>query len=157
MKNIKVSGYLAPGFHDCTVADINEGLVAPFTDSTTRKKIFDGYVTLVELLKGVQITAEQWLDGSFCTDKVDPGDLDMVSLIDKDTLDNLSPQMQQSIEPIFLGKNTKQQYCCDSYLLVTLPPTHPDYNKYIAMRKYWLGQFGFDRNDVPKGILRINA
>ncbi len=35
--------------------------------------------------------------------------------------------------------------------------TPTDYQNNVNLRNYWRGQFGFDRTDSPKGIVRISC
>lgn len=149
------NGYLPPGFQDWTLSQVKCLLVEEFTESRTRKDIFDGYIELVKVLTVFNITVEQWLDGSFGTCKKDPNDLDMLTLLDKDFIDNLPDDVKQVLSSIFSGPDTKAKYKCDSYCIPSVPKSHPHYSECLTMKKYWMGQFGFDRNDVPKGIIRV--
>lgn len=148
------NGYLTPGFHDWTEREILEKLVLPFSESKTRLQNYTGYLQLCKILKDAAIPFEQWIDGSFSTSKMDPGDIDLLTVIDKDLLDALPENVQNQIAVIFRGKQTKAALNCDSFLLVKVPDNHPDFNCFRQNRKYWMGEFGFDRGDLPKGIVR---
>ncbi|WP_425439793.1 DUF6932 family protein [Parageobacillus galactosidasius] len=53
-----------------------------------------------------------------------------------------------------------RQYRCDAYFCLTLEHYPPEVKDRISgnvaiMQTYWMGQFGFDRNRKPKGIVEI--
>lgn len=152
---IEANGYIKPGFHNLSIDQIETHLVRQFPTSKTRRTIFAGYLRLIELLLKHNIEIEQWLDGSFCSNKVNPGDIDILSIINKDTLDNLPEEIKDEITELFLGPGSKNSYCCDSYLLPKVPENHPHYPQYLILKSQWMGLFGFDRQENPKGIIRI--
>ena len=77
------AGNLREGIHDWSLAEFDRLLVIGFANSITRPRIASGYSELVAVVANHGLTVEQWLDGSFCTAKVDPGDLDMVTIVDQ--------------------------------------------------------------------------
>lgn len=89
--------------------------------------------------------------------KSDPGDIDLLCMGDQATLDALPSNEKALLGPLVLGAGTKPAYECDSYFLASFPDTDPAYQHYRQLRKYWLGEFGFDRVDRPKGILTIDV
>ena len=98
---------------------------------------------------------EQLLDGSFVSNKNDPGDVDMVLFVDATVIDNLTPIQRAQFGALTSGQQTKATHMCDAYYCLTFPETHPQFVQFRQMRKYWMGEFGFDRNEVPKGIVQI--
>lgn len=147
------SGYLDPGFHNASLEDIEKHLVSAFPSSTTRQAIMDGYKRHRSDLTAMGLAVEQFIDGSFVSTKNDPGDVDLVCLIDLDVVDALDPAVRPQFEALVSGQVTKGTHSCDSYFCPTVPDTHPLYSKLRAQRKYWMGEFGFDRVDTPKGIV----
>lgn len=148
-------GYLPAGFNQWILEDVGKYLVNDFPESNTRKDIFSGYLHMLKLLEPFAVNIEQWLDGSFCTTKLNPNDLDLLTIMDKETIDNLPHEKQTILLSLFQGPENKYNFKCDSYFLPSVPPDHPDYHKFLANRSYWKGQFGFDREDIPKGIVQI--
>lgn len=52
--------------------------------------------------------------------------------------------------------------CLDIYFAYATSPENQrllsnDYQQVVNQRNYWRGQFGFDRADNPKGIVKINC
>ena len=147
-------GYLDPGFHDMTLDLIEEHLVKAFPTSNTRPVIIDGYKRHRVELQATKIGFEQFINGSFVSTKNDPGDIDLVCFADSDAIDQLIPQEQASLRALFAGPNTRATHCCDAYFTPTVPETDSRFHKIRKSRKYWMGEFGYDRLDRPKGIVR---
>ncbi|WP_372623382.1 DUF6932 family protein [Falsiroseomonas sp.] len=148
-------GYLDPGIHAATVADIKTHFVDAFPTSATRETIFEGYKRHTTDLQQCNVAFDQYADGSFVSSKVDPGDIDFVCIADADTIDALPPEKQRIIATLFRGKATKATHQCDAYFIASVPDTDPRHQSYWANRKFWLGCFGFDRADKPKGFLKL--
>jgi hypothetical protein len=83
------NGNLLPHTH--IFLDINEiefNLVNSIPSSLTRKIIFDGYKKYCRDISAViKFEIEQWIDGSFITNKVNPNDIDLVNCIPIGLLD----------------------------------------------------------------------
>jgi hypothetical protein len=148
-------GNLPAGFTDWTIQEVRERLVDAFPSSQSRPTIMAGYMRLRADMQPFACDGEHWIDGSFSTAKAEPGDLDLLTVADKDAIDNLTPAQQQEWQGLVAGAATKAGYSCDSYFLPSVPENHPLYGRFRTWRKYWMGEFGFDREDRPKGIVRV--
>ena len=158
MTNFNVNGYLEPGIHAMSDAEVKGHFVDGFTQSVTRPKIHAGYSQHASELAAIGVGVEKYLDGSFTTTKTDPGDVDMVVFADADLVDALPPAVQQQLRSLVSGKATQQTHLCDCYFCPTVKDQHhPAYEKLRTQRKYWLGEFCFDRADVPKGIVSVKV
>lgn len=155
--NFNESGYLPAGFLDWSLEDVDANLVRGFTGSQTRATIAEGYSRLIAELARLGLRVEQWLHGSFCTAEANPAELDLVSLVDKDALDNLAPAEQVAVQRLFLGPDSKSEFLCDSYLCVIVPEDHPHYPQSQKTQDYWRRWCGFDRWGFPKGIVRVKV
>lgn len=149
------SPYLDPGFHDATTDDVEATLVNGFAGSATRPDIFQRWIQLRAAVAAVVTLREQWLDGSYSTTKVDPGDADIVVLLDGVEVDSLSPVEETTLGALVAGKTTQATWRCDSYPLVEYPDGHPLRGMFEQYRDYWTDFFGHDRAGVPKGIVRV--
>ncbi len=154
MVKFNSDGYLEPGLHDLTVDSLEEHFVTGFPTSTTRPNIIEGYKRHNFAVNALGISGEQFLDGSFVSTKNDPGDIDLVQFSDSDSVDELSALDKIIFGSLFAGQATKATHLCDAYFCPTVPETDPRYPKLRSARKYWLGEFGYDRQDKPKGIIR---
>lgn len=147
-------GYLPAGLHDWTLTEIEDRLVVDFPKSATRPRIMSGYKQLRTDMSRLGVVGTQWIDGSFSTIKADPGDVDLLTIADKAVLDSLPVHCHAAVKALVSGKVTQHSHHCDSYAIVQVPKSHPDYDTFRKIYKYWLGEFGFDREDRPKGIVR---
>ncbi|MFE4524756.1 DUF6932 family protein [Cytobacillus firmus] len=141
--------------------DVEEFFVKNFPNSNTRERNFKGFTEFIEVLKRdgvVQVLSKIWLDGSFLTNKEDPNDIDMVIYLNphEDNIEAIKDIMKNRTN-IFhaLGR----QFHCDAYFSVDddlIPESNvADKRHFDYQRKYWMGQFGFDREARNKGIVEI--
>ncbi|MDD1519984.1 MULTISPECIES: DUF6932 family protein [Bradyrhizobium] len=149
------NGYLDAGIHTLANDELEGHFVASFPHSTTRKPIFAGYNQHAQEITDLVGGCEQLLDGSFVTSKNDPGDVDLVMLIDATIIDALPDAKKAALKALVSGPTTKAKYLCDAYFCPVYPPGHPMSDAARAQRKYWIGEFGYDRNDIPKGIVHV--
>ncbi|MBR1249197.1 hypothetical protein JQ609_19995 [Bradyrhizobium sp. AUGA SZCCT0169] len=148
-------GYLDAGLHVFESGEFEAQFVTSFPHSPTRQSILNGYIQHSKDLVGLVGACEQFLDGSFVTSKNDPGDIDFVIFIDATVVDALPHDKQQELMDLVAGPSTKTKYLCDAYFCPIYPAGHPMNEPARAKRKYWMGEFGYDRSDVPKGIVHM--
>lgn len=149
-------GYLEPGLHQMTLEEFEAAFVTPFPHSNTRSDILIGYVRHHAELCQVLDCFEQIIDGSFTTNKNDPNDVDLLILADGDVVDALSDEQKERLVALVSGKATQKGYMCDAYFCPTYPDGHPHHSASRQQRKYWMGEFGFDRFDVAKGLVHMH-
>lgn len=146
--NINLNGYLDAGLHHGTYIDFKDIFLSGFKTSLTRKDIFVGLFNWFEQLLVITEFEEVWLDGSFVSDKINPNDIDFCCFFDRSQLTN------QNLAEIKKLTSDASLYKCDAYIGIinNASATAQDINN----RNYWRGQFGFDRADIPKGILVLS-
>lgn len=150
-------GYLEPGLHNMGVDEVERNFVTNFPHSSTRESIMDGFKKHSDEINVIVDECIKFLDGSFVSNKNDPGDIDMVCFIDGDKVDSLSPADQAKLQALVAGPVTKASHKCDAYFCPTYPDNHPKHAHTRSQRKYWMGEFGYDRLDVPKGIVVVEV
>ncbi len=128
-------GYLPPGIHEATLSEI-EGR---FAHTLIRRRLFQGLRRLAKALKGAGCRT-LYLDGSFVTDKPDPGDYDAVW--EYEGVDNtIDPLLRDGWD---LGA-IKQEYGGDVFCRM------PD-----ILDKDHVEFFQTDRDGIAKGIIKID-
>lgn len=147
---------LAPGLHPRTWNELEQLCVTDFPLSQSRALIFAGLRRIVDLLVNAGVRGELWVDGSYLSRKIEPGDVDIVLNVDLGFLAGASVAQQAMISGFNSSDRTlraeiKRDYSCDSYFFCDVPIGHPLYPG-IDMRQYWLSQFGSDRSGNAKGI-----
>ncbi len=147
------SGKLPAGIHDCSAEEFEELFVEQFPTSQSRRPIFCSLITFIQELFQTGIPDEIWIDGSYATSKINPNDADVVVFLHYPHFSKLS--LQRNL--------LRQKYCptLDLYFAVAASEQSQnmlsvnDFNQVQNYRNYWRGQFGFDREDNPKGIIRL--
>jgi hypothetical protein len=134
------------GLKDINENDLKSVFVEPFDNTTRREYLLTRFGALIDRFKEVGISSEVWIDGSFSTEKPEPGDIDMIFFVDTQEVNSL-PQEKQCILMELNDRNTSSiRYNCDVFIV-----PNQDFNA----RSYWRGWFGFSRNEEPKGIIRM--
>lgn len=150
-----VGGVLEPGVHDSTVAEVRERFVDDFAASSRREGILEDWLLYREALQFVCPIDEEWIDGSFTTDKLEPGDIDLVVFVDAPTFEALSPARQKLFNYMILHPPVKQFWSCDAYAVPRWPVGHPLRTGTEQATAYWENMFGHTRSGAPKGIVRL--
>lgn len=139
------------GFHRLTMANIEQVCVDQFSLSTTRPAICDGLNVLQTVLELADVSGELWVDGSFITEKINPKDVDIVLRVNGSLYDAGTKDQRNAID--WLIDNQKLTLKCDSYVLFEYPAGHPLHDEGRWWYSYWHKQWGFSRDDDPKGIV----
>lgn len=149
METFNEKGLLNPGFFEYKLDEIQTIFVDEFKESQTRKRNFEGFNYWLAELLNICVPNEIWIDGSFVTNKINPNDIDIVAFIEyQDYCEN--------VERINSLKKIGNNNFCDTYIAFSPNDTNPYNSKFINNRNYWRGQFGFDREDNPKGMIKIS-
>jgi hypothetical protein len=139
---------LVPGIHDIDEKDLGNHFLSSFAGSRTRAQLIEGFHRYLGALRQFGVKFEIWIDGSFTTDKPDPSDVDLVVFCSATDLNALPDQQQQALARLFDRKAIKLQLGCDVLFCVAEDPD---------MRSYWRGWYGYDREENPKGIARLEV
>ena len=140
---------------NCTLQEFECAFVLN-VPSLKRKEIFDAYVKYSEDFKKVCNLDEliQWINGSFVTKKVNPGDIDLVTFINYDVIQKLGSKLDD-----FKFPNSEIIYGVDAYIVEVYPETHSDQYRYISDKAYWMDRFTKTRrvrgNRLSKGFLEV--
>jgi hypothetical protein len=137
-----------PGLHAVDESDLSARFVDAFASSTTRRPLLVGLQSFLNALRRAGVAFEVWLDGSFCTEKIDPNDIDLVVFADPIDLNRLDPAKQTYLSGVLDRTNARRQFGCD----VLFAPSND-----MNMRSYWRGWYGFDRRERPKGIVSLTV
>jgi hypothetical protein len=123
-----------------------------FTQSKTRRNIFDNYKRFVETIK--QLIDEpfyQWIDGSFVTQKINPNDIDVLTFVPHESY----IKHNSHFDMLRRWRHNKD-FGVDGYFLKVLPSTHKDFQFYEFDSKDWLNTFSTGRKMENKGLIQIN-
>lgn len=148
------NGMLAAGLHDFDIGVFYTDFVEAFPLSQTRSMIFESLIEFLKEILNAGTPDEIWIDGSYATNKVNPNDADLVIFLDYPQYTRLFPEMDNLRQKFYPQLDIYFAYGIGKANQTLLSPA--DYNTVVNQRNYWKGQFGFDRKDTPKGIIRIN-
>lgn len=138
------------GFHDVTIAAVEQLCVTPFPLSASRPTIFKGLISFVQKLEAARVPGSLWLDGSFLTEKINPKDVDVILRVDGSVYNAGTPEQIDAIDWVIA--NQKLTLKCDSYAFFEYPAGDPLHDEGRWWYSYWHKQWGFSREDDPKGI-----
>ncbi|HBK3300237.1 TPA: hypothetical protein KEX12_001118 [Citrobacter koseri] len=142
---------LSPGFHDFDDDQVKSLCVDAFPESVRRSMLYCNYIQLMGDIRSINkqfnCFVEVWVDGSFTTEKPEPDDIDILLVIDSESLNLVPVMFQPQIEKLLNRPYIKHNYKIDLLLL--------EHGK-DEDRMHWRGVFGHDREDTPKGIVRIS-
>jgi hypothetical protein len=150
------NGNLPPGIFEADETQLSDRYVTQLPQSSTRRRICEGFFELRRLAEATGIIATQWVDGSFVTDKPDPRDVDVVTFCDYDDLNRMSAAAQRfALENLGGGASTKGRFGTHTFLVPYAPPGHFFHAAFEEARLYWKEWFGRSRGGHPKGIVRM--
>jgi hypothetical protein len=96
-----VPGYpfrvLPLGIYPCTPSDFTTTFRDQMPASKERQEIYTGFYRLVSRVNQYGVIAKIWLNGSFVTDKQDPGDIDVCFFLEDSVLQALSEGMRHDV------------------------------------------------------------
>ncbi len=126
--------------------------VTAFPNSTTRKRLFENYLRYIYRFQDeVFPIFEQWINGSFVTQKENPKDIDLVTFLDWEVYE----KRENAILDKFWSFSLEDEGI-DSYLVRAYPSNHANFKETSEYRKKWSNLYGRTRNETrTKGFLRL--
>ncbi|RYX83491.1 hypothetical protein EON73_03820 [bacterium] len=157
MLNFNQSGLLVP--NSIIKSNLDE-LYSEFVidiPTVERKIHYDAYMTYSQALKNICYGNEitQWINGSFITKTLKPGDIDLVTFLDFKTLALLGDKINSFVYP-----QSEIEFKVDAYVITVYPQEDKRYIFYQSDRAYWFDKFDKTRrnksgNKLAKGFLEI--
>lgn len=153
---------LPPGTHKATVADTHARFVDGF-GSARRQEVFAGWQAFRGLVRQVVPVQQEFVDGSFVTDKDEPKDVDVSFWIAADDLLTLPADAQQAFRLLFGDRDFQRSFNCDAYVVPVCPSGHTNYGDFQHMlwtSEYWAAcrdKTGAVVPGVTKGYIEVIA
>lgn len=143
---------LAPGMHNLTLPALHALAVAPFAADVRRADLFQKLTTWAGALQACGLGGTLWLDGSFLTEKPDPGDIDCVLWNPGwASAASATPANQLQVQTLLDRATAENLYGLDLYVIAT-PPGGGFHEE-----AYWRGVLGFGHDRVTaKGFAEVN-
>ena len=143
---------LQPGMHSVSLDELHALAVAPFPQSQRRQDLHQLLTTWVGALKGIGVGGTLWLDGSFLTEKLGPGDIDCVLWNPHwvHGFGNPTPTVLQQVSYLLDKATAQNLYCLDLY--IEAPKPHEVFHR----EAYWRGVLGFGHDRITaKGFAEV--
>lgn len=112
-----------------------------------------GLHEVIRKLSAGGIVGEVWADGSFVTEKIDPGDVDILVRVSSDQYDN--DPAKRAIIDWASHEDLKDSHSCDAYKWIEYSQGHPLFGQSEDERLDWTDFYGHSRSHVPKGIIVV--
>jgi hypothetical protein len=149
------NGRLPPGSHAATVAELELSFVTAFPTSSRRATLFASFTQLRQTLLVLVPMSSQWVDGSYVTSKVDPADIDVISVIDGLAFDALPDGTKAAARVLLLGHMTRDSTGCDSFAIMDYPANHPSHLATVHARLQWTKLWAIGRDGYAKGYVEL--
>ena len=145
------NGYLKNDFYEIDLLTFEDYFVKAFPFSTTRQHLFENYLAYIEDFKrDVFPYFEQWIDGSFITQKENPKDIDIVTFLDYKVYELRGEPFMDRFWSFSLEKQG-----IDAYIFKTYPTSHKLFPSFLEIERYYQNLFSSDRIDRTKGIIKL--
>src|SRR5215475_11662445 len=141
--DLNENGLLPEGVHDCTLDEIGERFVR-FQTTDRRIQLFEKLRALVEEERQAGLAIELIIDGSFVTDKPEPGDIDLLIVLPSDynRMGELAPFRYNAISKASM----RRRYQIDVFV------TRAGANDYFEQIAFFQR---VKESELRKGVLRI--
>lgn len=148
-------GNLPPGRHEADLDEVRARFVVPFAQSASRSGIFEYWRHHRAALEELVPVDRQLLAGSFVSDKRDPADVDIITVIDGPAYDALPKHRQMLARMLIAGHYTEAMWLCDSHPVLSYPVDHPGHSRAVIGLERYLDYFGHDRDGSERGVVEV--
>jgi len=138
--------------------EFKASFVNSFSPDSKRYQLFEKYMTYMDdLSKLTTKNFYQWIDGSFISTKVNPRDLDIVTVLSFEDYEKNKTDLSQK----FISHNARKNYKVDAYIVGKYPENHEKYIFTQSDLLYWMNLFektkvNKRKQQFRKGFIQIN-
>ena len=134
-------GSLPLGLHESTISEIRA--VLGFTER--RRRLIDGLERFVRIWSESGFLEYSVIDGSFATAKPEPGDIDMLLVLNVDALSSRPADFRYlAVSHSYDRDFTKREFGCEAFIVTGQDDLDG-----------WLDFFGTDRMGRRRGLIRL--
>jgi len=126
--------------------------VTAFPQSTTRKRLFENYLRYIYRFQDeVFPFFEQYINGSFVTQKENPNDIDIVTFLDFKVYQKRGDKVLDKFWSFSLENEG-----IDAYLVEDFPKSHPEFMETQFIKNDWKNRYSTNKARThKKGFLKI--
>jgi hypothetical protein len=126
-------------------------------DTSVRTTLF---VRLIQYLQDFRravspTTWIQWFGGSYTTNKPQPNDIDLVNLVDYDSVNSSLNVLPSFLTSTTVNPDSRQTYFIDGYLVPLFREDDPRLTITVDRIGYWTRWLGQDRDRNPRAIIEV--
>ena len=135
-----------------------EIFVDQFSEESSRNEIFKNLKKYIDdFEEEIGYSFKLWINGSFVSNKTNPGDVDIVILINREN----AQEKEQILKERFLNKKSLANYKIDAYIVRTVAGDHEEYSKTLSDLLYWEHWFSNTKKNrakkrFPKGFIELS-
>ena len=138
------TGFLAPGIHDMSLEEVGKRF-GSFSSTDRRPTLFKKLQQFVEQARQARFVRFLIVNGSFISSKADPGDVDIIVVIDPAALDSGDlPPCQYNV---LSSRRIRKAYSFDVFVVHEGSAAYADYLSFFSRVK--------DYPDDSKGVVRV--
>ena len=148
---------LPPGKYRCSPRDVERRFVDSFPVDSNRATIYREWRSYRAAMCNLAPLLHQWIDGSFVTNKLNPGDIDVISFIDGNAFDKLPRWKQDVIAELNNGKGDAAYSHVDAKIVAVFSKNNLNSRFYQDAKVYWDRQWSRSKNErgILKGYLEV--
>lgn len=146
-------GCLPEGVYKPTLNEFERRFVFNGQNSTTRKRIYGGFINFERSLIEKGFFNIQWIDGSYVTSKIDPNDIDMVTFYDGLKFGELvgSGAFYQQL----MMEVIRDSFSCHSFVVAVYPEGDRRRGFTEKQIAYWKNKWGHNYDGQVKGYIEF--
>lgn len=147
-----VDRILPSGTYKMTEDEVEEAFVKPFSSSLRRRMVFRDWTAYRAQIRSLVPVEQEFIDGSFVTDRMNPDDVDMSLWIRAQELDSLAPGAQRAILRLLADS---KRFNCDAYIVPVCNSGHimfQDFQKQSKWTEEYWASYRDPRKIVVPGI-----
>ena len=112
-----------------------------------------GFEAIREQLVATGLLCDMWIDGSFLTEKIDPGDIDIVLMMPR-RFEHGTPEQNELMEWLLAKEDDpKKSFLCHVFVELDYEESHPWHHLTVGAKRHYGNIFGFSvSKKEPKGI-----
>lgn len=149
------SGFVLGSSFTVGLDELQERFVMAYPASTTRVAIWSGWMEHRRQIEAMGLQYYSVVNGSFCTDKLNPNDLDLGLVLDGPRVDSLPVDDRQSLLLLFDATYCKLHYRCDPHPISAYEFGHRRFRQFMDSMNYYSRLFGSDRKGREKALLFV--
>ena len=153
-----VAGHLPAGRHVTDVHEVEVRLVLPFPLSMTRPDLYSRWRSRRQAIAAlVPSFSQEWLSGSFASAKRDPGDVDVVTFIQRADIEALDGDDRARLLDLVTGSAAKLRFGTHGFICPVADDADPQRAAYLKARGYWDEFWSYTKTGDERGYLDVRG